>query len=87
VWNNAKQKVAKKKHTPTKKTFKEKVKNTMAEIQKNTALNKTFFAEQNISYVVVSTILISKVKKNKAHSSYLPSIKISRVVFMLQLMI
>jgi transposase len=52
VWNNAKQKVAKKKHTPTKKTFKEKVKETMTEIQKNTAMNKAFFAEPNVSYAM-----------------------------------
>lgn len=52
VWNNAKQKVAKKKHTPIKKTFKEKVKDTMTEIQKNTALNKSFFSEQNVSYAM-----------------------------------
>ena len=52
VWNNAKQKVAKKKHTPTKKTFKEKVKGTMVEIQKNTKLVCAFFCEPNVSYAM-----------------------------------
>ena len=56
VWNNAKQKVAKKKHTPTKQTFKEKVKATMTEIQKNTELICAFFCEKKcrLCYVVVS---------------------------------
>lgn len=52
VWNNAKQKVAKQKHTPTKRTFKEKVKKVMTEIQKNTKLNKAFFCEPNVSYAM-----------------------------------
>lgn len=52
VWNNAKQKVAKKKHTPTKQTFKEKVKATMTEIQNNTKLICAFFCEKNVSYAM-----------------------------------
>ena len=52
VWNNAKQKVAKKKHTPTKKTFVETVKDTMIEIQKKPDLVRAFFCEQNVSYVM-----------------------------------
>ncbi len=52
VWNNAKQKVAKQKHTPTKKTFKEKVKAVMVDIQKNTELNKSFFCEPNVVYAM-----------------------------------
>ena len=52
VWNNAKQKVAKKKHTPTKQTFKETVKETMTEIQKNKRLVCSFFCEQNVAYAM-----------------------------------
>jgi transposase len=52
VWNNAKQKVAKTKHTPSKKTFKEKVKTVMDEIQKNTDLTKAFFYEANVAYAM-----------------------------------
>ena len=52
VWNNAKQKVAKQKHTPSKKTFKEKVKTVMDEIQKNTKLTKAFFCEPNVAYAM-----------------------------------
>jgi transposase len=50
VWNNAKQKVAKKKHTPTKKTFRETVADTMKEIQRKTTLVKAFFNEPNVAY-------------------------------------
>ncbi|MBK7098194.1 MAG: transposase [Sphingobacteriales bacterium] len=50
VWNNAKQKVAKKKHTPTKKTFRETVEDTMKEIQRKTTLVKAFFNEPNVAY-------------------------------------
>jgi transposase len=52
VWNNAKQKVAKKKHTPTKKTFMETVENTMIEIQKKPTLIKAFFCEQYVAYAM-----------------------------------
>lgn len=52
VWNNAKQKVAKAKHTPSKKTFKEKVKGIMDEIKKNTKLTKAFFNEPNVVYAM-----------------------------------
>lgn len=43
VWNNAKQKVAKQKHAPSKKTFKEKVKGVMIKIQKKEKLIASFF--------------------------------------------
>jgi transposase len=52
VWNNAKQKVAKKKHTPSGKTFKEKVKDVMTEIQKNRKLIVSFFCESNVAYAM-----------------------------------
>ncbi|MDE3213908.1 MAG: IS630 family transposase [Bacteroidota bacterium] len=52
VWNNAKQKVAKAKHTPSKKTFKEKVKSVMDEIKQNTILTKAFFNEPNVAYAM-----------------------------------
>jgi len=52
VWNNAKQKVAKSKHTPSEKRFKEKVQDTMADIQKNTILIKGFFNEPNVAYAM-----------------------------------
>lgn len=52
VWNNAKQTVAKAKHTPSKKTFKEKVKDVMDDIQKNTTLTKAFFCEPNVAYAM-----------------------------------
>jgi transposase len=52
VWNNAKQKVAKKKYTPNKKTFKEKVKEVMIDIQKNTELISAFFYEPNVAYTM-----------------------------------
>ena len=50
VWNNAKQKVAKAKHTPSKKTFAEKVRDVMSDLQKNKKLNKAFFCEPNVAY-------------------------------------
>lgn len=52
VWNNAKQKVAKRKHTPTKQTFKEKVNATMVDIQKNKKLICAFFCDPNVSYAM-----------------------------------
>ena len=52
VWNNAKQKVAKKKHSKTSKTFKEVVKQTMADIQKNENLVTSFFCETNVAYAM-----------------------------------
>ena len=51
VWNNAKQKVAKQKYTPTKNTFKEKVKIVMTEIQKMPTLIKPFF--MNLMYFML----------------------------------
>ena len=52
VWNNAKQKVAKRKHQPVikRKKFKETVHSTMAEIQKNKKLVKSFYGEPNVAY-------------------------------------
>jgi transposase len=50
VWNNAKQEVAKKKYTPSKKTFKEKVNGVMKEIQRNKKLVASFFYEANVAY-------------------------------------
>lgn len=52
VWNNAKQKVSKAKHTPSKKIFSEKVKDVMTDIQKNKKLNKAFFSEPNVAYAM-----------------------------------
>lgn len=52
VWNNAKQKVAKAKHTPSKKSFTEKVNDVMKDIQKNTNLTKAFFCEPNVAYAM-----------------------------------
>lgn len=52
VWNNAKQKVAKKKYTPTNKSFKETVKNVMLEIKKNKNLIISFFCENNVAYAM-----------------------------------
>lgn len=50
VWNNAKQKVAKSKHSKTRKTFKEIVNENMIKIQRNEALLKSFFCEKNVVY-------------------------------------
>ena len=52
VWNNAKQEVAKRKHTKTGKTFKGTVKQIMTEIQTNTKLCKAFFREPNVAYAM-----------------------------------
>ena len=52
VWNNAKQKVAKKKHSKTRKTFKDVVKQTMTDLQKNTNLVAAFFCEKNVAYAM-----------------------------------
>lgn len=52
VWNNAKQKVAKKKHTPTKNTFRDIVNDTMIGIQKNKKLICGFFRESNVAYAM-----------------------------------
>jgi transposase len=50
VWNNAKQKVAKSKHTPSEKTFKQKVQDVMTGIKKNNNLTRAFFHEPNVAY-------------------------------------
>jgi transposase len=52
VWNNAKQKVAKAKHTPSKKTFKQKVQDIMSGIQKKESLTRAFFYEPNVAYAM-----------------------------------
>ena len=52
VWNNAKQKVAKKKYTPTNSTFKETVKDVMLEIKCNRDLIISFFYEKNVVYAM-----------------------------------
>lgn len=52
VWNNAKQEVAKRKHTKTGKTFKETVNQIMAEIQSTQNLIKAFFCEPNVAYAM-----------------------------------
>lgn len=52
VWNNAKQRVVKQKHTPSKKTFKEKVHDVLNQIRKNTKLTKAFFHEPNVAYAM-----------------------------------
>lgn len=50
VWNNAKQKVAKRKHTVKKGDFTNFVKGIMKEIQKDTNLIRAFFHEPNVIY-------------------------------------
>jgi len=54
VWNNAKQKVAKRKYQTDENntTFKEKIKATMTEIQKNKKLLKAFYCEPNVAYAI-----------------------------------
>ena len=52
VWNNAKQKVAKRKHSKTRKTFKEVVNQNMTKIQRDETLLKSFFGEKNVTYAM-----------------------------------
>lgn len=52
VWNNAKQEVAKRKHTKTGETFKATVNIIMTEIQTNQNLCKSFFCESNVAYAM-----------------------------------
>ena len=52
VWNNAKQKVAKKKHTVKRGGFKDFVQGIMKDIQKNTDLVKAFFYDPNVIYAM-----------------------------------
>lgn len=54
VWNNAKQKVAKRKYQSEKNkvTFKDNVKATMTEIQKNKILVRSFYYEPNVAYTI-----------------------------------
>jgi transposase len=52
VWNNAKQKVAKRKHSKTRKTFNEVVNQNMIKIQRDKNLIKAFFCEKNVRYAM-----------------------------------
>lgn len=52
VWNNTKQKVAKRKHNKTSATFTEVVKGTMIELQKNKNMVANFFCEKNVCYAM-----------------------------------
>jgi transposase len=52
VWNNTKQKVAKRKHNKTKATFIEVVEDTMSELQKNKNMVANFFCEKNVCYAM-----------------------------------
>lgn len=54
VWNNAKQKVAKRKHRhdDSKSSFKEKVGTTLKSIQKNVALVISFYGDKNVAYAM-----------------------------------
>lgn len=52
VWNNTKQKVAKRKHNKTKATFTEVVEDTMSELQKNKNMVANFFCEKNVCYAM-----------------------------------
>lgn len=52
VWNNAKQKVAKRKHSKTRKTFKEVVNQNMIKIQRDKKLLKTFFCQNDVRYAM-----------------------------------
>lgn len=52
VWNNTKQKVAKKKHTKTSRTFKQVVNQTMAGLQKSKKTVASFFREKNVAYAM-----------------------------------
>jgi transposase len=54
VWNNAKQKVAKRKHRQddNKATFEEKVEATLKSIQKNMALVISFYGDKNVAYAM-----------------------------------
>ena len=54
VWNNAKQKVAKRKHRQddNKSTLKEKVETTLKSIQKNTALVISFYGDKDVAYAM-----------------------------------
>ena len=54
VWNNAKQKVAKRKHRQddNKSTFKKKVETTLKSIQKNTALVISFYGDRDVAYAM-----------------------------------
>ena len=52
VWNNTKQKVAKRKYNKTEATFTEVVKNTMVELQKDKKLISNFFREKNVCYAM-----------------------------------
>ena len=52
VWNNTKQKVAKRKHNKAKATFTEVVENTLLELQKNKNIVANFLCEKNVCYAM-----------------------------------
>lgn len=52
VWNNAKQKAAKKKYGRAGMPYKEMVKKIIEDIQRNVSLIKSFFCEQNVAYAI-----------------------------------
>jgi transposase len=52
VWNNTKQKVAKRKHNKTGATFTQVVKDTMVELQRNKNMVASFFYEKNVCYAM-----------------------------------
>ena len=52
VWNNAKQKVSKRKHSKTRKSFTEVVNETMKKIQRDKDLLKAFFCQKDVRYAM-----------------------------------
>lgn len=52
VWNNAKQKAAKKKYNRSGMSYKEMVSKIIEDIQRNTSLLKSFFKEKNVAYAI-----------------------------------
>lgn len=52
VWNNAKQKTAKKKYSRAKLSFKEMVNRILIDIQRDTALLKSFFYQKDVAYAI-----------------------------------
>lgn len=52
VWNNAKQKTAKKKYNRAGSSFKEMVKQILTDIQRNASLLKSFFYQKDVAYAI-----------------------------------
>ena len=52
VWNNAKQKAAKKKYSRAGMSYKEMVTKIIEDIQRNISLLKSFFCEPNVAYAI-----------------------------------